>query len=111
MCPARCFIPASWDRRTSSTKALAVIATIHTLPASSLGEGLPLGAYAAQLRDSEARQEELARRNMELLRGSLFPVLDDLFQWEEERTGPGRCWPGSAGCSPGSRCRRSRRNI
>ena len=57
---------------------------IAALAAWKLPEGLSLGAYAAQLRDSEARQEELARRNMELLRGSLFPVLDDLFQWEEE---------------------------
>ena len=57
---------------------------IAALAAWKLPEGLSLGAYAARLRDSEARQEELARRNMELLRGSLFPVLDDLFQCGEE---------------------------
>lgn len=57
---------------------------IAALAAWKKPEGLPFDAYAAQLRDYETRRQELALRNMELLRGRLFPVLDDLFQCGED---------------------------
>lgn len=40
--------------------------------------------YAAQLRENGAEIARLSQRNMELLRGQLFPMLDDLFHAGEE---------------------------
>lgn len=40
--------------------------------------------YAAQLLENEARVERLVSRSMELLRGRLFPILDDLYVADEE---------------------------
>lgn len=60
------------------------LARIAALAAGEKPDDLPFEAYAAQLRKNEARQEETVKRNMELLRGCLFPVLDDLFQCGEE---------------------------
>lgn len=37
-------------------------------------------AYRAQLHDCKIQAGQIAKRNMELLRGRLFPVLDELFQ-------------------------------
>lgn len=37
-------------------------------------------AYCAQLHEYEAMSRQIAKRSMELLRGRLFPVLDELFQ-------------------------------
>lgn len=45
--------------------------------------GQSYGDYAARMQQNEARQRELTARNMELLRGCLFPVLDDLFQCDD----------------------------
>lgn len=60
------------------------LAQIAALAAWEKPDGLPYEAYAARLRENEARREETVKRNMELLRGNLFPVLDDLFQCGEE---------------------------
>lgn len=60
------------------------LAQIAALSAGEKPDGLPFEAYAARLRESEARRVEIVARNMELLRGSLFPVLDNLFQCGEE---------------------------
>lgn len=60
------------------------LAQIAALAAWEKPDGLPFEAYAAQLRESEAQRLEKVKRNMELLRGCLFPVLDDLFQCGEE---------------------------
>ena len=57
---------------------------IADLAAWEKPEGLPFAQYAARLRRNEALREEAAARNMELLRGRLFPVLDDLFQCGED---------------------------
>lgn len=42
-------------------------------------DGMGFEEYAAQIRENEARAAQLTRRNMELLRGELFPMLDNLF--------------------------------
>ncbi len=47
-------------------------------------EGLTYEEYAAQLAEDRARIIHLDRRNMELLRAGLFPLLDDLFDAGEE---------------------------
>lgn len=60
------------------------LARIAGLAAWKKPEGLSFEAYTAQLRENEAKREEAVRRNMELLRGRLFPVLDNLFQCDEE---------------------------
>lgn len=60
------------------------LAQIAALAAWETPDGLPFEAYAARLRENEGQRLELAGRNMELLRGCLFPVLDDLFQCGEE---------------------------
>lgn len=44
----------------------------------------PFEGYAAQLRRDGMLREEKAKRNMELLRCCLFPVLDNLFQYGED---------------------------
>lgn len=60
------------------------LAQIAALTAWKKPEGLPFEEYAAQLRRNETLREEAAKRNMELLRQHLFPVLDNLFQCGEE---------------------------
>lgn len=57
---------------------------IADLAAWEKPEGLSFAEYAARLRQNEALREEKAKRNMELLRGCLFPVLDDLFHCGED---------------------------
>lgn len=52
---------------------------IASLTAWKKPDGLSFEAYARRLRENEALREEKAKRNMELLRGRLFPMLDDLF--------------------------------
>ena len=51
---------------------------IAVLAAWKKPDGLPFDAYVRRLLDDEALMEQTAKRNMELLRGGLFPVLDDL---------------------------------
>lgn len=46
--------------------------------------GLSFEAYAAQLRENGAQIARLSRRNMELLRSGLFPMLDNLFDADGE---------------------------
>lgn len=58
---------------------LANLREVTALSAWRGPEGLPFDAYAARLRENEARVEQLARRDMELLRGQFFPLLDNLF--------------------------------
>ncbi len=58
---------------------LANLREVTALSAWRGREGLSFDAYAARLRENEARVEQLARRDMELLRGQFFPLLDNLF--------------------------------
>ena len=44
-------------------------------------------AYCAQLHKIGALVEQIAKRSMELLRGHLFPVLDELFQADAATVG------------------------
>lgn len=45
-------------------------------------EGMPFADYSVRLLENEEQAERLARRNMELLRSKLFPVLDALFEMD-----------------------------
>ncbi len=58
---------------------LANLREITALSAWRGPEGLSFDGYAARLLENEARVEQLARRDMELLRGQFFPLLDNLF--------------------------------
>lgn len=53
---------------------------IATLTARKRPDGLSFEAYESRLLADEAQAEALMARNMELLRGSLFPVLDNLLE-------------------------------
>lgn len=56
------------------------LAQLAALTAEEKPDGLSFEAYETRLREHEERREKLAGRNTQLLRGSLFPVLDNLFQ-------------------------------
>ena len=63
------------------------IANLREIAALTTGkkpEGMSFEAYEARLRRDEAQAEARMRRNMELLRGWLFPALDNLFEADEE---------------------------
>lgn len=63
------------------------IANLREIAALTTGkkpEGMSFEAYEARLRRDEAQAEARMRRNMELLRSCLFPVLDNLFEADEE---------------------------
>lgn len=53
---------------------------VISLTSPAKPDGLTFDAYTALLCENEARTKRLIQRNMELLRGCLFPVLDNLFE-------------------------------
>ncbi len=59
---------------------IANIREIARLTGRRKPEGLTAEEYAVRLRQNEALAREKVRRNMELLRGELFPTLDHLFE-------------------------------
>ncbi len=63
---------------------IANLRRIAALTARKKPEGLPFADYEARMDRDEAQAEALVRQNMELLRGELFPVLDNLFQADRE---------------------------
>ena len=63
---------------------IANLRRIAALTARKQPEGLPFADYEARMDRDEAQAEALVRQNMELLRGELFPVLDNLFQADRE---------------------------
>ena len=63
---------------------IANLRRIAVLTARKKPEGLPFADYEARMDRDGEQAEALVRRNMELLRGELFPVLDNLFQADRE---------------------------
>ena len=63
---------------------IANLRRIAALTARKKPEGLPFADYEARMDRDGEQAEALVRRNMELLRGELFPVLDNLFQADRE---------------------------
>lgn len=64
---------------------LANLRQFTTLTQRKPPEGLSFEQYAAQLLEDSDQIARLSVRNMELLRGGLFPMLDDLFHASPEQ--------------------------
>lgn len=64
---------------------LANLRQFATLTQRKRPEGLSFAQYSAQLREDSRQIVRLSQRNMELLRGHLFPMLDDLFRASQDQ--------------------------
>ena len=58
---------------------IANLKEISTLTARQKPRGLSFEEYLKELLENRERAQQLSKRNMELLRNNLFPVLDHLF--------------------------------